>query len=126
MEEVYIRQICYYKNYYLNFFKGLHADVKNEFIRTLKLIATIENVPIQFLKQVENSDGLYEVRVVVGTDIYRVFCFFDKGKLIILINGFRMKSKRTSIREIEMAERIKKDYFHDNDKTPYYSYHYSI
>lgn len=115
MKEEYIRDIYYYKNYYLNFFNSLNADVKEKFIWTLKLIATIERVPIKFLKHIENTEGLYEVRVEVGTDIYRVFCFFDKGKLMILINGFRKKSKRTSIKEIELAERIKKNYFYEKE-----------
>jgi phage-related protein len=102
MKEEYTRHIYYYKNYYLDFFKKLSADVKEKFIWTLKLIAMNEIVPVKFLKHIED-----------GTDIYRVFCFFDKGKLMILINGFRKKSKRTSIKEIEMAERIKKDYFYE-------------
>jgi len=115
MKEEYTKHIYYYKNYYLDFFKSLNADVKKKFIWTLKLIATIERVPVKFLKHIENSNGLYEVRVEVGTDIYRVFCFFEKEKLIILINGFRKKSKRTSIKEIEMAERIKKNYFYEKE-----------
>ena len=116
MKEEYFRHIYYYKNYYLDFFKSLSADVRKKFIWTLKLIATIEIVPIKFLKHIENTDGLYEVRVEVGTDIYRVFCFFDKGKMMILINGFRKKSKRTSIKEIEMAERIKNNYFYEKER----------
>lgn len=113
MKEAHIRQIYYYKNYYLDFFKSLNTDVKTKFVWTLKLIATIERVPVKFLKHIENTDGLYEIRVEVGTDIYRVFCFFDKEKLIILINGFRKKSKRTSIKEIELGQKIKKDYFNE-------------
>jgi len=113
MKEAYIKQVYYYKNYYLDFFQSLNSDVKKNFNRTIKLIATIESVPVKFLKHIENTDGLYEVRVEVETAMYRVFCFFDKGKLIILINGFRMKSKRTSIREIELAEKIKKNYFYE-------------
>lgn len=116
MKEAYIKQVYYYKNYYLDFFQSLNSDVKKNFNRTIKLIATIESVPVKFLKHIENTDGLYEVRVEVETDMYRVFCFFDKGKLIILINGFRKKSKRTSIREIELAERIKKNYFYEKER----------
>ncbi len=113
MKEEYIRHIYYYKNYYLDFFKSQNANVKKKFTWTLKLISTIERVPVKFFKHIENTDGLYEVRVEVGTNIYRVFCFFDKEKLIILINGFRKKSKRTSIREIELGQKIKKEYFYE-------------
>ena len=113
MKEEYTRHIYYYKNYYLDFFRRLNADVKEKFNWTFKLIATIEIVPENYLKQIENTDELYEVRVEDGSDIYRVFCFFDNEKLIVLINGFRKRSKRTSIKEIEMAERIKKAYFYE-------------
>ena len=63
----------------------------------------------------ENTTGLFEVRVEVGSDIYRVFSFFDEGRLIILLNGFQKKSQRTPKSEIELAEKLKKQYF--NEKT---------
>ena len=59
----------------------------------------------------EDSDGIFEVRVEVGSDIYRVFSFFDKGQLIILVNGFHKKTQKTPKKEIELAERLKKQYF---------------
>lgn len=113
MKEEYIRHIYYYKNYYLDFFQSLNAEAKLKFNWTLKLIATIERVPSKFIKHIQNSKSLYEIRVEVGTDIYRVFCFFDNERMIIIINGFRKKSQRTSIREIERAEKIKNEYFNE-------------
>ena len=59
----------------------------------------------------ENTTGLFEIRVEVGSDIYRVFSFFDKGRLIILLNGFKKKSQKTPKGEIELAEKLKKQYF---------------
>jgi phage-related protein len=59
---------------------------------------------------------LYEIRVEVGSDIYRVFSFFDKGKLIIVVNGFQKKSQKTPKKEIELAERLKKEYFDEKEK----------
>jgi len=38
------------------------------------------------------SDGIFEVRVEVGSDIFRVFSFFDKGKIVVLVNGFKKKT----------------------------------
>ena len=83
MSETFIRNIFYYKNYYLDFFNKQKPEVKKKFNWTLKLIATIERVPVKYFKHLEGSSGLYEVRVEVGSDIYRVFGFFDKGQLII-------------------------------------------
>ena len=54
--------------------------------------------------------GLYEIRVQQGSDIFRIFCFFDQGKLIILANGFQKKTQKTPKNEIEFALKIKKEY----------------
>ena len=59
----------------------------------------------------EGTTGLYEIRVEVGSDIYRVFSVFDKGQLIILLIGFQKKSQKTPKNEIELAEKLKKQYF---------------
>jgi phage-related protein len=59
----------------------------------------------------ENTDGLYEVRVQSGSDIFRIFCFFDKGQLVVLANGFIKKTQKTPKREIEKALKIKEEYF---------------
>ena len=78
MSEKFIRNIFYYKNYYLDFFETLDNEVKRKFNWTLKLIATVDKVPAKFFKHIENSTGLFEIRVEVGSNIFRVFCFLIK------------------------------------------------
>jgi len=78
---------------------------------TLDLIEVMERIPETFLKHIEETDGLYEVRVKQGSDIFRIFSFFDKGKLIVLTNGFQ---KKTPKKEIEKALKIKKEYEDEN------------
>jgi len=116
MEEKYIRDIFYYKNYYLDFFGNLKPEVKRKFNWTLKLIGTIDRVPIKYFKHLEDSSGIFEVRVEVGSNIYRVFSFFDEGKLIVLVNGFQKKSQKTPKSEIELAEKLKKQYFDEKKR----------
>ena len=116
MKETFVRKVFYYKNYYLDFFGSLKDDVKKKFNWTLKLIATLDRVPAKYFKHIQNSTGLYEIRVESGGNIFRVFCFFDKGKMIILINGFQKKSQKTPKKEIEMAEKLKKQYFNEKTK----------
>lgn len=82
----------------------------------MQLIATTERVPEKYFKHLTGSTGLYEVRVEVGSDIYRVFSFFDKGKLIVLVNGFQKKTQKTPKQEIELAEKLKKQYFDGKDR----------
>ena len=101
----------------MDFFKSLKPSVKKKFNWTLQLVSHIEMVPDKYFKHITGSDGLFEIRVEVNTDIYRVFCFFDKGDLIILINGFQKKTQKTPIREIELAEKLKKQYFHENKES---------
>ena len=91
-----IRSIFYYKNYYLDFFNSLDYEVKQKLNWTLKLISTIERVPVKYFKHIEDSTGLFEIRVELRGDIYRVFSFFDKGQLVILINGFQKKESEDS------------------------------
>ena len=78
------------------------------------MIEDIQRVPETYLKHIENTDGLYEIRVQVGSDIFRIFCFFDKGKLVVLANGFQKKSQKTPSQEIEKAIKIKEEY--ENEK----------
>lgn len=95
MKEKFIRNIFYYKNFYLDFFEKLKPEVKKKFNWTLQFISIIERVPEKYFKHITGSTGLYEVRVEVGSDIYRVFGFFDKGQLIVLVNGFQKKTQKT-------------------------------
>ena len=116
MNEKFVRNIYYYKRFYLNFFETLKPEVKRKFNWTLKLIATVERVPIKYFRHLDGTNGLYEVRVEVGNDIYRVFSFFDEGHLIILLNGFQKKSQKTPKNEIVIAEKLKKQYFDEKSE----------
>ena len=59
----------------------------------------------------EDSDGLFEIRIELGSNIYRIFSCFDEGNIVVLFNGFQKKSQKTPKKEIEKAERLKKEYF---------------
>lgn len=74
----------------------------------------MERVPETYLKHLENTDGLYEIRIQSGSDIFRIFCFYDKGQLVVLANGFQKKTQKTPKKEIELALKIKAEY--ENDK----------
>ena len=84
--------------------------MKQKIIWTLELIEDIEVVPEKYLKHLTNTDGLYEVKVKFGTDNFRIFCFFDQDKLVVLMNGFQKKTQKTPKTEIEKALKIKDEY----------------
>ncbi|MDR2206056.1 MAG: type II toxin-antitoxin system RelE/ParE family toxin [Flavobacteriaceae bacterium] len=110
MENEKIRQIFLYKDYFSNFYEKQKQKVKEKILWTFRIIETIQQVPTEYFKYLEGTDGLYEIRVQFGSDIYRIFCFFDEGKLVVLANGFQKKTKKTPKQEIEKALKIKKEY----------------
>ena len=74
------------------------------------MVEDLQRVPETYLKHIENTDGLYEIRVQLGSDIFRIFCFFNQGQLVVLANGFQKKTQKTPKKEIEMALKIKVEY----------------
>jgi phage-related protein len=108
------RNVIFYKNYFEDFFIQQSEKVKAKIIWTLQLIEELERVPDTYLKHIESTYGLYEIRIKLGKDIFRIFCFFDKGKLIILANGFHKKSRKTPKTEIVKALKIMEEYKNEN------------
>lgn len=108
------RTLVFYKNYFEKFFIKQRDKVKDKIIWTLELIEDLQRVPETYLKHIENTEGLFEIRIQQGSDIFRIFCFFDQGQLVILANGFQKKTQKTPKQEIEKALKIKKEY--ENEK----------
>jgi len=104
------RKIIFYKDYFQTFFKKQSKKVKAKIVWTFDLVEDLQRVPETYLKHLENTDGLYEIRVQLGSDIFRIFCFFDEGQLVVLANGFQKKTQKTSKQEIETALKIKEEY----------------
>lgn len=104
------RTIIFYKDYFQQFFDKQNKKVKAKIIWTFDLIEDLQRIPESYLKHIENTNGLYEIRIQQGSDIFRIFCFFDKGQLVVLANGFQKKTQKTPKQEIEKALNIKEDY----------------
>ena len=105
-----IRTVTLYKEYFTDFFEKQKPKVKAKVLWTFRLIETQIQVPDDYLKHLEGTDGLYEIRVQQGSDIFRIFCFFDHGQLVVLVNGFQKKTQKTPRKEIELALKLKTDY----------------
>lgn len=108
-----IRTIVAYKNYFKDFLLAQPIKVQDKIYKIIELIETIQIIPTKFIKHIEGTDGLYEARISLGSDIWRVFCFFDEGRLVILLNGFQKKTQKTPKNEIEKALRLKQEYFNE-------------
>lgn len=105
------RKIVWYKEYFTDFLSTLDDGTKRKVLQTLRLIQSIDVIPSQYFKHIENTKGLYEIRVEHSGNIYRIFCCFDKGQIVILFNGFKKKSQKTPQQEIEKAKMLMKEYF---------------
>ena len=105
-----VKEIITYKKYFLDFFQKQDEKIQRKIEYVLDLIRTEKRVPIKFFKQLENTDGIYEVRVITTFKSIRILCFLDNGDLVVLINSFVKKSQKTPKSEIKKAEKIKKDY----------------
>ena len=111
-----IRNSFLYKNYFDDFFSKQKPKVKEKITWTINLVETLQIIPEDYFKHLTDTSGLYEIRVKQGSDIFRLFSFFDKDKLVVLANGFQKKTQKTPKQEIEKAEIIKAEYFAEKIK----------
>lgn len=102
-----------YKNYFWEFYNPLPQKVKEKFDYVLNIVISVQRISTIFFKHLE--DGNYEIRIEVGSNIYRIFSFFDDSKLVILLHGFQKKTQKTPRKEIEQAKRIRSLYYEDKD-----------
>jgi len=90
--------------------------VQDKIFKIIEAIETLERVPSNYLKFLVGTDGLYEARIQLGSNIWRVFCFFDNDKLVILLNGFQKKTQKTPKNQIEKALRLMTEYYTQKPK----------
>lgn len=108
-----IRRIIAYKTYFIDFYKSQDFKVQEKIEYVLDLVRFEKQVPLKFFKYLENTNGIYEVRIITTFKSIRILCFFDQGDLIVLTNCFIKKSQKTPRKEIKMAEKLKKEYINE-------------
>ncbi|MCC8358815.1 type II toxin-antitoxin system RelE/ParE family toxin [Salinimicrobium sediminilitoris] len=110
-----IRKVISYKNYFQDFLVGQPKKVQDKIFKIIEVIETFERIPSHYLKALKGTKGFYEARIMLGSDIWRVFCFFDKGRLVILLNGFTKKSEKTPKKEIDKALKLMESYYREKN-----------
>lgn len=105
------RKIVVYKNHFWDFYNKQNIKVQDKIDWTVTLMQTNKIVPEKYFKHLTKTDGLWEIRVSANNGIFRIFCFFDKGNLVVLLSGFQKKTQKTPKSEIKRAERLKKEYY---------------
>ena len=103
------RKIIFHGSHFVDFYLEQTTKVQEKIEFVFQIIKKVGRVSRKFLSPIENSDGLYEIRVQLGSNIFRIFCFFDQGQLVILANGFQKKTQKTPKKEIVKALIIMKE-----------------
>lgn len=106
-----VRNIRLFKNYFKDFYVAQTKTVRDKINSVLKLVETQRMIPKKFFRIIEGSDGIYEIKVEINNNIYRIFCCMDSGAVVVLFHGFQKKTQKTPLKEIKRAEAIKKEYF---------------
>ena len=113
LRDMKVREVITYKNYFEDFFAEQERKVQDKIIKVLDIIEQIDRIPSTYLKYIEGTNGLFEVRIKLGTNIFRIFCFFDGNKFVILLSGFQKKTQNTPKGEIERAIKLMSEYYEE-------------
>ena len=77
----------------------------------MQLVEELDRVPSQYFRKLVNTEDLWEIRVQMGGDIFRLLGFFDETALLVLCHGITKKTRKTPLHDIAVAERRKREYF---------------
>ena len=111
-----VREVIAYKNYFEDFLLKQPKKVQDKIYKIIEAIETLERVPSNYLKHIVGTNGLYEARIKLGSNIWRVFCFFDNNRLVILLNGFHKKTQKTPKNEIVLALSLMAKYYQEKSE----------
>lgn len=92
------------------FLDSLSGKVAQKVLWTLKLLEDLDILPSTYFKKLTGTEGIWECRVQYGSNIYRIFCFFDIHSVVVLTHGLMKKTQKTPKQEIERAESCRKDF----------------
>lgn len=113
------RKIIFFKDQVFDFYHSQDQKIQIKIEYVLDLIRFERLVPIKFFKKLENSDGIYEIRVITTQKSIRILCFQDEGTLVILTNAFVKKTQKTPKNEIKLAEKLKNEYIKQKEDEKY-------
>jgi len=110
-----MRKVNFYKNRsgkspVEEFLDSLSSKQVQKIIWVLEVIEELNIVPKHYFKKLVNTDNIWEVRIILSSNIFRLLGFLDSKNLVILTNGFVKKTQKTPQNEIKLAEKRKMDY----------------
>ena len=109
-----VRKVVIYGDHFWEFYDKQNDRVKQKIDWTIKLVQELDRIPEKYFKHIVGTT-LYEMRILAGTNIFRVFCFFDKGQLVVVLNGFQKKTQKTPKNEIKLALKLQAQYYNEKE-----------
>jgi len=110
-----IREVVFYKTSSRSpiddFLDTLSSKQAQKVAWVLNIIEEMEIVPSQYFQKMVNTDDIWEARVKIGSNIFRLLGFFDGAKLVVMSHAFQKKTQKTPRQAIRLAEKRKRDYF---------------
>ena len=111
-EAIKIRNVVH-TNDFDEYYNSLDASVATKYDQAIFYLETIYVLSTKFVKKLESAEqGIYEMRVSVGTNEYRTILFaidhenIIQAKNVILIDSFLKKNKKDYIKHINKAINI--------------------
>ena len=111
------RTVIAFQDYFDRFLDEQPQKVQAKILQILRVVEEIATIPETYLKHIEGTNGLYEIRVSFGRNRLRIFCCFDEEKLVVLLSGFHKKTQKTPQKEIKKAVQYMNDYFDSKTQT---------
>ena len=110
------RQVIFHEHYFSDFYLNQTEKMQEKIECVFKIVRTVQKASKKFLDHITGTNGLRKIRIEFESNIYRLFCSFDKRHLVVLFNGFQKKSQKTPKKEIDLALKLKEEYFESKKK----------
>jgi phage-related protein len=93
-----------------DFLDSLPGQIAQKVVWVLRLVEELDPVPAQYFAKLSGTDEIWECRIKMTSNSYRILCFFSGASSVLLTNGFIKKGRKAPKKEIEKAEACRKDF----------------
>ena len=107
-----MKQIIAYKDYFNVFYDALTQKEKDKVDRILVLMQSDNRMPSHYIRPLEQ--GIFELRITLPDKESRLLFFYDGATIVVLLNCFIKKTRKTPRKEIEKAIKLKRNYYEEN------------
>ncbi len=100
-----------------DFLDSLPGEAAQKVAWVLSLLEDLDVVPSSYFKKLVGTEEIWECRIRLGSNAYRIFCFFVDNSVVVLTHGFAKKSQKAPRAEIARAEAYRRDFLKRRERT---------